>query len=155
MRHWMNLLMMKYSLKEIIDYFRGNLRYELYYRISPYMLRSHIREQIAIRLVMMDRQCYNEGVCKICGCSTTRLQFANKTCDKPCYPPMMNIQEWKVFKGETRSLNTDGISIPHKAVGYYLTEFPVKGIWWNKNDIFEPLEDLNLITFEKYEDRKQ
>lgn len=40
---------------------------------------------------------YN-GSCKICGCDTTALQMADKACPKPCYPPMMNRENWMMYK---------------------------------------------------------
>jgi hypothetical protein len=49
----------------------------------------------------MDRECYNSGQCKICGCKTTALQFANKPCDKPCYPKMMSKRAWKKMDSNT------------------------------------------------------
>lgn len=46
----------------------------------------------------MDRTCFYNGECKLCGCQTTALQMANKACKKPCYPEMMNKIEWTCFK---------------------------------------------------------
>lgn len=46
----------------------------------------------------MDKECYNSGQCKICGCKTTALQLANKPCDKPCYPSMMSKKNWNKIK---------------------------------------------------------
>ena len=48
----------------------------------------------------MDKQCYEEGQCKMCGCQTTALQMANKACDKPCYPSMMSKRDWKDTKDD-------------------------------------------------------
>gem|GEM_PF-4437539 len=48
----------------------------------------------------MDKQCYNDGSCKECGCRTTALQMANKACDGFCYPKMLNKKDWQF-------LNTD------------------------------------------------
>lgn len=45
----------------------------------------------------MQVDCYLNGVCTKCGCTTTALQMANKACDKPCYPEMMNKQQWNDF----------------------------------------------------------
>ena len=46
----------------------------------------------------MNPDCYSEGSCQMCGCETTALQMANKTCPKPCYPKMMNKKNWEDFK---------------------------------------------------------
>jgi len=57
-------------------------------------MRKHIREQIEFRIYIMDHECYEQGSCKLCGCPTTKLQMANKACDKPCYPEMYSKKEW-------------------------------------------------------------
>lgn len=93
----------KYSLRNIVAYIQGNLRYKLYYSRLLYgvdlswLLPKWLKEQIELRIDSMDRQCYNEGSCKICGCKTTALQFANKACDKPCYPSMLSRKQWEIF----------------------------------------------------------
>jgi hypothetical protein len=45
----------------------------------------------------MKDECYQQGSCTMCGCRTTALQMANKSCDYPCYPPLMNKRKWKNF----------------------------------------------------------
>ena len=87
----------KPTLKNIIAYIQGNLRYRLFYSNFAFLIRPHIREQIEIRINSMDKQCYDEGQCKICGCQTTHLQMANKACDKFCYPSMLNKEQWYVI----------------------------------------------------------
>lgn len=84
---------------ENIFYFaQGNLRYRLYYSIFRFIMRPHIREQIAYRIKWMNSECYSEGSCQVCGCATTALQMANKICDGYCYPPMMSRSDWKKYK---------------------------------------------------------
>jgi hypothetical protein len=88
----------KINAKNIRAWFEGTYRYFLYY--SPtwgWLMRNHIREQIDWRISIMDRDCFNQGSCKLCGCATTALQMANKACDKPCYPTMYNEREWKAL----------------------------------------------------------
>lgn len=90
------------KLIDICNYLLGNYRYKLYYNERlVFLMRDHIYEQIAFRISVMDRDCYHNGECKKCGCSTTALQMANKACGKPCYPAMMNKKRWnkvgKVF----------------------------------------------------------
>lgn len=87
------------KISDIYHYIIGNWRYYLYY--SPFfksLLRPHIKEQYEYRLNLMDKQCYSQGSCKMCGCTTTKLQMANKSCDKPCYPPMLSKKNWKKYK---------------------------------------------------------
>jgi hypothetical protein len=91
------------TLRNIWSYIQGNIRYRLYYSKQLYginlkwLLPNWLIEQIELRVISMDKQCYNEGSCKICGCKTTELQFADKACDKPCYPKMLNRSQWKMF----------------------------------------------------------
>ena len=59
-----------------------------------------MREQIAFRILVMDRECLDNGECKVCGCQTTALQMCNKSCDNDCYPPMMNALNWLYFQNE-------------------------------------------------------
>ena len=88
----------KPTLKNITAYIQGNLRYKLYYSKFAFLIRPHIREQIEARIKSMDKQCYDEGQCKLCGCQTTALQMADKACDKPCYPSMLNKKDWNWLK---------------------------------------------------------
>lgn len=89
----------KVNLKNVKSYIVGNIRYKLYYSSYFYkLIFSHIREQIKLRLENMDKECFNEGSCKLCGCVTPALQMSNKACDKPCYPGMMNRKNWERFK---------------------------------------------------------
>lgn len=72
-------------------------------------MRLHIHEQIDQRIKWMDRECYNEGSCKMCGCQTTHLQMSNKACDKPCYPSMMNKRQWKEFNNHSAYQDKNGV----------------------------------------------
>ena len=99
--------MNKMNLKNIRAYLEGKLRYKLYYSNFVFLIPKHIREQIEVRINSMDPQCYNEGQCKMCGCQTTALQMANKACDKPCYPKMLSISKWHLFK-RTKGLTING-----------------------------------------------
>lgn len=100
----MSILKSKINLKNIKAFFQGNFRYNLYYSKQLIginlrgFIRSYIREQIETRVNSMDKQCYNEGQCKICQCQTTQLQFADKACDKPCYPYMLTKLQWELLK---------------------------------------------------------
>ena len=88
----------KYNLKNIISYVQGHIRYRLYYSRFKFLIRPHIREQIEYRINSMDPVCYEKGSCIMCGCTTTALQMANKSCDKPCYPTMMDKKSWNIAK---------------------------------------------------------
>ena len=105
----------RYTLNNILNYIQGNYRYQLYYSKFAFLIPKYIREQIDIRINSMDSQCYKEGQCKMCGCSTTALQMCDKACDKPCYPPMLNKEAWEKFKS--------------------FKYFPYGDIWWKIENI--------------------
>jgi hypothetical protein len=87
----------KPTLSNIIAYIVGKYRYQFYYsKKFKWMIRKHIREQIDWRISIMDKQCYNQGTCILCGCQTTALQMANKSCEKPCYPVMVSKKYWEI-----------------------------------------------------------
>lgn len=85
-------------IRKIRAYITGNLRYSVYYTKFNWLIRKHIKEQIETRINSMDKMCYDDGSCKMCGCKTTALQMANKECDKPCYPEIVNKKDWIRFK---------------------------------------------------------
>lgn len=85
----------KITFSNIIQFIIGRYRYKLYYSKFNFLIRNHIKEQIDWRIEIMDDECLTNGSCKLCGCDTTALQMANKACNKPCYPKMMNKSAWK------------------------------------------------------------
>lgn len=92
------LLRSETKLSDIWSYIQGNVRYKLYYsKYFSWMIRKLIRKQIYFRIKAMNRQCYNQGSCVLCGCETTKLQMADKGCLGACYPPIMNKDQWKRF----------------------------------------------------------
>lgn len=88
----------KVSWRDVIAYLEGKMRYAIYFSKFSWMIRLHIREQITARLNSMRPSCYNNGQCDICKCETIALQMANKPCDAPCYPAMMNKRKWDLWK---------------------------------------------------------
>lgn len=90
--------MSKVTVSNTIAYIQGKLRYKLYYSYYNFLIPTHIKEQIDYRIRVMDKECFNNGACKICGCETTALQMANKACPKPCYPKMLNRKNWNKQK---------------------------------------------------------
>lgn len=85
-------------MKKVISYIIGWYRYFLYYKLNKKFIRPHILEQIDIRIKSMNQECYFRGSCIKCGCATTALQMANKSCDGLCYPKMLSRRKWKKFK---------------------------------------------------------
>lgn len=86
------------NLENIYAYIQGNIRYVLYYGKFKFLIRPHIREQIEYRINSMRRSCFDNGSCDECGCKTTNLQMADKSCDGNCYPKMLSKKEWKKAK---------------------------------------------------------
>lgn len=84
----------KKTINNILAYLIGNLRYKLYYSKLQWLIRWHILDQIEMRIEVMNTDCYDQGSCQMCGCTTTALQMANKSCSKPCYPPMLSKKNW-------------------------------------------------------------
>lgn len=93
------------NFRDVLYYLQGKFRAKLYYSGRFYkLLRKHIVEQIDYRILEMNQICYMRGSCIHCGCETTALQMADKTCDGYCYPTMMNKEEWEKFKLSTKYL---------------------------------------------------
>lgn len=89
----------KINIKNVIAYIQGNIRYSFYYHpVLITCLRPHITEQIDMRIRSMNRECFENGECVKCGCKTTHLQMANKTCEGNCYPTMIKKSVWKGLK---------------------------------------------------------
>ena len=86
------------KISDAYYYVQGNLRYKLFYSKFAFLLPKYIKEQIDARISSMDEKCYLDGSCKLCSCSTTALQMANKACDKPCYPKMQKKKIWAEMK---------------------------------------------------------
>lgn len=91
------------TLENVMYYLQGTIRYYFFYhKYLKKLIRLHIFEQITYRISIMDLECYEQGFCKMCGCNTTALQMADKQCNKPCYPKMMNKKDWENFKKENK-----------------------------------------------------
>lgn len=116
--------------KDFFYYIQGNLRSWLFYSENfKGLIRPHIHEQIQLRICVMDTVCYKTGSCKLCGCKTTALQMANKACEKPCYPPMMNKAQWHTFESFTSIHKHDEYS---KAVLFKKLALPVNAEYLDK-----------------------
>lgn len=85
------------NLDLAIDFLLGYYRYETYY-LNPNWLKEHIVDQYESRIASMNPECFSSGQCVMCGCQTTALQMAKKSCEAPCYPPLMGKKEWEEFK---------------------------------------------------------
>ena len=73
--HLINFFKGNVPLKDVWYYIQGNYRYMLYYSKFRFLIRQHIRRQIALRILVMNEECYSNGECIKCGCATTPLQM--------------------------------------------------------------------------------
>lgn len=79
-----------YVRKFMIDFFNRRLRY--------------VFEQVEFRKKAVEEkspECIQNGQCKVCGCKTPELFYADKGCSNfsnPCYPEMMIESDWIRFK---------------------------------------------------------
>lgn len=87
-------------ISDIWYYVQGNVRYFLVRKRLSKFIRRHVLEQVVMRELNADKECKAGGRCRICGCHTPALFYADKACDKPCYPAMMCKEEWERFKAE-------------------------------------------------------
>ena len=85
---------MKIKLSDVFYYVQGHIRYYRYY-FTPFLLRKHIKEQIDMRIRMMNPKCFERGTCIECGCKTTHLQMSSKICEGECYPRLFTKKEWR------------------------------------------------------------
>ena len=87
-----------FKIKNYFYFIQGTLRYHIYYKYKflKSLVPNYIWLQIETRILSMDTTCFSYGVCKLCGCTTTKLQFSDKPCNKPCYPKML---DEKTFNG--------------------------------------------------------
>ena len=93
-----SILQGNYKVIDIWYYIQGNVRYKIINSSFKKLIRKHILEQIELRISNMNRECYNNGECVMCGCATTALQMCDKSCKGLCYPRMMSKKEWLAFK---------------------------------------------------------
>jgi hypothetical protein len=114
----------KITLANIKAYLQGHIREWLFYnKRLNFLLPLHIFEQINYRIFVMNKECFSNGECVHCGCTTPALQMADKTCEGNCYPDIMDATDWEIHKRvsniEFRYWNSDKprefeLRIPHK-----------------------------------------
>ena len=99
----------KITLPNIKAFIEGTLRYRFYYsKWFGFLIQKHIREQIDCRIKSMREICYKQGYCEECGCKTTHLQMANKSCAGYCYPSLYSKKGWQNLKRRFKRNNKVG-----------------------------------------------
>lgn len=119
-----------FSVKNIKAFIQANIRMFIEKYGQEFMtLEEHVKEQIVFRESVANPECKAEGACE-CACSLPDLYYADKTCEKECYPEMMNAKDWADFKHTLESYNIK-------------QEYPLPKIW--KTDSIS-LKHLNVVS---------
>lgn len=82
----------KFKLANTIDIYHciyGTYIDYIYWNYS-YLLHPIDKLQLEFRHKVMRKECYDNGTCIKCGCTTTALQGAKKSCKGNCYPKWIN-----------------------------------------------------------------
>ncbi len=80
------------SVKNIRRFIQGN--YRLYtFEQQPQFLK----EQIWFRLSKANSECTKTGKC-YCGCEIQGLVAVESSCERNCYPVMMDEETWQIYK---------------------------------------------------------
>lgn len=90
----------KRNIVDVWYFLQGHFREKLYYSKWKFLMRNHIKEQFELRLKLMDKKCFLDGQCKICGCDIPALTLSDKACEGKCYPPMMSKKQWIQFNNK-------------------------------------------------------
>jgi hypothetical protein len=107
LKHYWNLLTGKIKLKKPATLSIRNILAVLqsFWR-SKTNMKKHIVEQIIWRRIQVEYKapdCWEAGHCTVCGCELTGKTMEDRACSNeefgdPCYPAMMNEEEWNVYK---------------------------------------------------------
>lgn len=92
----------KITPKNIFAYLQGNWRMFLLENF-PNGIDKHIEEQYYWRISQVEKkspECL-KGKCVSCSCETPELFLSSKECsntENQCYGPMLNKEQWELFK---------------------------------------------------------
>ncbi len=77
---------------------------QIEWKIDGFTVPEHVFEQIQWRrgqVAEKSPQCWNSGVCKVCGCEILGKTMEDRSCEAetPCYPAMFHVeQDWRNYK---------------------------------------------------------
>jgi len=77
----------------------------IYYGISPSWLTDRVRMTYHYRIAKVDKsspECIMNGSCKVCGCTTPDLFFADKACEGGCYARIITRRDWKELVAKSK-----------------------------------------------------
>ena len=93
------------TLKNIKSYIQGKSRLLVKkYGAEFIQLEEHIQEQIVWREKLALPECIKNKQC-YCGCDMPDMLYADKTCERNCYPEMMNKETWENYKKQNNITN--------------------------------------------------
>ena len=84
--------------KKVYDFLQGESRVVMDTFNS---LPEHIKEQVEYRTSLVEKtspECLKDKKCVHCGCTIPDLFYADKPCEKGCYPTMKSVKDWEDFK---------------------------------------------------------
>jgi hypothetical protein len=81
------------TAQNIYNFIEGNIRLKTK-SIQP----SHIKEQIAFRLLKCKDDCTKKGKCIACGCDFPDRVYSSESCNPDRFPNFMSGLEWEEFK---------------------------------------------------------
>ena len=81
------------TLSNIYNFIEGNIRLRTK-SIQP----SHIKEQIAYRLLKCDNDCAKKGECIVCGCNFPDRAYSTKSCNTKRFPDFLSKVDWELYK---------------------------------------------------------
>ena len=81
------------TLSNIYNFIEGNIRLKTK-SIQP----SHIKEQIAYRLLKCKDDCAKIGHCIICGCDFPDRAYSTESCNTKRFPNFLSKVDWELYK---------------------------------------------------------
>ena len=81
------------TLSNIYNFIEGNIRLKTK-SIQP----SHIKEQIAYRLLKCKDDCAKKEECIVCGCDFPDRAYSTESCNKERFPDFMSKVDWELYK---------------------------------------------------------
>ena len=85
------------TAQNIYNFIEGNIRLKTK-SIQP----SHIKEQIAYRLLKCKDDCANQGNCIICTCPFPDRAYSTESCNTERFPDFMSKIDWELYKTDNK-----------------------------------------------------
>lgn len=86
-----------FTLKNIYAYIQAKWRILISKFPGFFKSTDYVQEQILFRQQIANPECLNSGKC-FCNCKMPDMLYADKSCDRNCYPVMMDKETWYLYK---------------------------------------------------------